>query len=71
MQFLRYNEGALLGDIEGHLKITIEQTTPKMEIPVDEFDGKVSYSRLNLQQNANKHNYLIHMPKENHGFSEI
>ena len=30
-----------MGDIEEHLKITIEQTTPKMEIPVDQFDGKV------------------------------
>nr|CAB3236898.1 ATP-dependent RNA helicase DDX1-like [Phallusia mammillata] len=38
-----YNEGRLLGDIEDHLKITIEQTTPKMEIPVNEFDGKVVY----------------------------
>lgn len=37
----RYDEAALLGDVESHLKITIEQTTSKMEIPVDEFDGKV------------------------------
>ncbi|CAK8692162.1 unnamed protein product [Clavelina lepadiformis] len=38
-----YNEGGLLGEIEEHLKITIEQTSTKMEIPVDEFDGKVVY----------------------------
>ena len=38
----RYNEGGLLGEIEEHLKITIEQTSTKMEIPVDDFDGKVN-----------------------------
>lgn len=40
-----YDEGGLLGEIENHLKITIEQTSHKMEIPVNEFDGKVVYGK--------------------------
>lgn len=40
-----YDEGSLLGDIESHLKITIEQTSHKMDIPVNEFDGKVVYGK--------------------------
>ncbi|XP_078483340.1 ATP-dependent RNA helicase DDX1 [Ciona intestinalis] len=50
-----YDENGLLGDIESHLKITIEQTTPKMEIPVDEFDGKVVYGSKRSKSNASKY----------------
>lgn len=53
-----YDEGTLLGEVEGHLKITIEQTTPKMEIPVDEFDGKVVYGRK--RDNSGKSKYKGH-----------
>lgn len=47
----RYDERNLLGEIEDHLKITIEQISLNMEIPVNEFDGKVnarSHTRLQL-----------------------
>ena len=40
--FLRYDEKQLLGDIESHLKITIEQIGKNINVPVNEFDGKVS-----------------------------
>ncbi|RXM33678.1 ATP-dependent RNA helicase DDX1 [Acipenser ruthenus] len=35
----------LLGDIEDHLKCTISQTDPDIKVPVDEFDGKVTYGQ--------------------------
>lgn len=50
-----YDEGVLLADIEEHLKITIEQITPEMEIPVDEFDGKVVYGKKRSLQSSSKY----------------
>ncbi|XP_077982085.1 ATP-dependent RNA helicase DDX1-like [Glandiceps talaboti] len=38
-----YNEMQLLADIEDHLGVTISQVEPDMKIPVDDFDGKVTY----------------------------
>lgn len=35
----------LLADIEDHLNVTIEQVSQEMEIPVNEFDGKVVYGQ--------------------------
>ncbi|XP_008284405.1 ATP-dependent RNA helicase DDX1 [Stegastes partitus] len=40
-----YNEKELLSDIEEHLKCTITQCEPDLKIPVDEFDGKVTYGQ--------------------------
>ncbi|TWW68967.1 ATP-dependent RNA helicase DDX1 [Takifugu flavidus] len=40
-----YNEKELLSDIEEHLKCTITQCEPDIKVPVDEFDGKVSYGQ--------------------------
>ncbi|KAK6490066.1 ATP-dependent RNA helicase DDX1 [Huso huso] len=40
-----YHEKQLLGDIEDHLKCTISQTDPDIKVPVDEFDGKVTYGQ--------------------------
>ena len=34
-----------LADIEEHLGVTIEQVQPNMKIPVNEFDGKVTYGQ--------------------------
>jgi len=56
----RYDEAALLGDVESHLKITIEQTTSKMEIPVDEFDGKVVYGKKRGTGGSNQLSYVGH-----------
>lgn len=33
----------MLGEIEDHLNITIQQVDKEMEVPVNEFDGKVVY----------------------------
>ncbi|CAF3440901.1 unnamed protein product [Rotaria socialis] len=38
-----YTEMTYLADIEEHLGVTISQTDEKLDIPVDEFDGKVVY----------------------------
>uniref|UniRef100_A0AAQ5YT15 ATP-dependent RNA helicase n=1 Tax=Amphiprion ocellaris TaxID=80972 RepID=A0AAQ5YT15_AMPOC len=40
-----YNEKELLSDIEEHLKCTITQCEPDIKVPVDEFDGKVTYGQ--------------------------
>ncbi|KAL3860213.1 hypothetical protein ACJMK2_010369 [Sinanodonta woodiana] len=40
-----YNEPQLLADIEDHLDITIDQIQPDMKVPLNEFDGKVTYGQ--------------------------
>jgi len=39
-----------LGEIEDHLKITIAQVGPEMNVPMDEFDGKVTYGEKRKQR---------------------
>ncbi|XP_015247722.1 PREDICTED: ATP-dependent RNA helicase DDX1 [Cyprinodon variegatus] len=40
-----YNEKELLSEIEEHLKCTITQCDTDIKVPVDEFDGKVTYGQ--------------------------
>lgn len=40
-----YNEPQLLSDVEEHLDVTIDQVEPDMKVPVNEFDGKVTYGQ--------------------------
>ncbi|KAF4801092.1 ATP-dependent RNA helicase DDX1 [Turdus rufiventris] len=40
-----YNEMQLLGEIEEHLNCTITQVEPDIKVPVDDFDGKVTYGQ--------------------------
>ncbi|KAL7988066.1 hypothetical protein Chor_006985 [Crotalus horridus] len=40
-----YNEMQLLGEIEEHLNCTITQVEPDIKVPVDDFDGKVTYGK--------------------------
>ncbi|CAG5928137.1 unnamed protein product [Menidia menidia] len=40
-----YNEKELLSEIEEHLKCTITQCEQDIKVPVDEFDGKVTYGQ--------------------------
>lgn len=35
----------MLSDIEEHLKCTITQCEPDIKVPVDDFDGKVTYGQ--------------------------
>lgn len=45
-----YTEMQYLSDIEEHLGVTISQTDEKMDIPIDEFDGKVTYGEKRKQE---------------------
>ncbi|XP_052229582.1 ATP-dependent RNA helicase DDX1-like isoform X2 [Dreissena polymorpha] len=40
-----YNEPQLLADVEDHLDITIDQIQPDIKVPINEFDGKVTYGQ--------------------------
>ncbi|KAJ7341071.1 hypothetical protein JRQ81_004770 [Phrynocephalus forsythii] len=40
-----YNEMQLLGEIEEHLNCTVSQVEPDIKVPVDDFDGKVTYGQ--------------------------
>uniref|UniRef100_A0A3B3CF57 ATP-dependent RNA helicase n=1 Tax=Oryzias melastigma TaxID=30732 RepID=A0A3B3CF57_ORYME len=52
-----YNEKELLSEIEEHLKCTITQCGTDIKVPVDEFDGKVTYG----QRKALGGNYKGHV----------
>ncbi|XP_017863902.1 PREDICTED: ATP-dependent RNA helicase Ddx1 [Drosophila arizonae] len=45
-----YNELNLLGEVEEHLNITIQQVDKSLEVPVNDFDGKVVYGQKNLNK---------------------
>ncbi|KAH8369627.1 hypothetical protein KR093_000368, partial [Drosophila rubida] len=45
-----YNEPNLLAEVEDHLNITIQQVDKSMEVPVNDFDGKVVYGQKNLNR---------------------
>lgn len=40
-----YDEPKLLGEVEEHLGVTIDQVASDFNIPIDEFDGKVTYGQ--------------------------
>ncbi|XP_062591227.1 ATP-dependent RNA helicase DDX1-like, partial [Saccostrea cucullata] len=40
-----YDEPKLLEDVQEHLDITIDKVDPSMKVPVNEFDGKVTYGQ--------------------------
>lgn len=56
-----YNEPRYLGDIEEHLNITIQQVEPKMDIPADEFDGKVVYGQKRLNRGSGYETHVEQM----------
>ncbi|XP_016974727.1 ATP-dependent RNA helicase Ddx1 [Drosophila rhopaloa] len=47
-----YNEPNLLAEVEDHLNITIQQVDRAMEVPVNDFDGKVVYGQKNLNMGS-------------------
>lgn len=42
-----------MADIEEHLNVTIQQIEPNMQVPSDEFDGKVVYGQKRQAQGTN------------------
>jgi ATP-dependent RNA helicase DDX1 len=58
-----YNEMQYLDDIEEHLGVTIAQVPSTLEVPVDEFDGKVVYGeKKKVQQSSFKGHIQILQP---------
>lgn len=43
--FFFFSVFQLLGEIEEHLNCTIAQVEPDIKVPVDDFDGKVTYGQ--------------------------
>ncbi|XP_034000001.1 ATP-dependent RNA helicase DDX1 isoform X5 [Trematomus bernacchii] len=48
-----YKEKELLSDIEEHLKCTITQCEPDIKVPLDDFDGKVTYGQRKVLGGGN------------------
>lgn len=46
-----------MANIEEHLNITIQQIEPDMQVPHDEFDGKVTYGKKRQNQGTS---YVTH-----------
>lgn len=53
-----YNEKNLLGEIEEHLNVTIQQVENDMKVPMNDFDGKVTYGE---KRNFKGTNYQDHV----------
>ena len=53
-----YNEPKLLLDVEEHLDITIDKISTEMKVPINEFDGKVTYG---AKKKANFSSYKGHV----------
>lgn len=48
----------MLADIEDHLNITITQVDKKMDVPVNDFDGKVVYGEKLLNKGSNYEDHV-------------
>ncbi|KAI4490678.1 hypothetical protein M0804_003622 [Polistes exclamans] len=56
-----YNEPRYLAEIEDHLNVTIEQVGPDIKVPINEFDGKVSYGEKRAAMGTNYENHVHQM----------
>ncbi|XP_060536122.1 ATP-dependent RNA helicase Ddx1 [Cylas formicarius] len=56
-----YNEPQYLADIEEHLNVTIQQIEPDMQVPHDDFDGKVVYGQKRQHAGSNYTNHTAQM----------
>lgn len=56
-----YNEPRYLAEIEDHLNITIDQVSPELEIPRNEFDGKVTYGQKRVQKGSDYKDHVSQM----------
>lgn len=50
-----------MADIEEHLNVTIQQIEPDMQVPHDEFDGKVVYGQKRQQTGSTYNNHTAQM----------
>lgn len=56
-----YNEPQYLADIEDHLNVTIQQVGPDIKVPLNEFDGKVTYGEKRMAMGSNYENHVQQM----------
>ncbi|PSN32349.1 ATP-dependent RNA helicase Ddx1 [Blattella germanica] len=56
-----YNEPRYLAEIEDHLNVTIQQVEPDLKVPMDEFDGKVTYGQKRQQLGSGYENHVAQM----------
>ncbi|XP_020295274.1 ATP-dependent RNA helicase Ddx1 [Pseudomyrmex gracilis] len=56
-----YNEPLYLAEIEDHLNVTIQQVGPDIKVPLNEFDGKVTYGEKRAAMGSNYENHVQQM----------
>lgn len=56
-----YNEPNYLAEIEDHLNVTIQQVDASMKVPLNDFDGKVTYGQKRSNMGSNYQNHVQQM----------
>ncbi|EFN80062.1 ATP-dependent RNA helicase Ddx1 [Harpegnathos saltator] len=56
-----YNEPNYLAEIEDHLNVTIQQVGMDIKVPLNEFDGKVTYGEKRMAMGSNYENHVQQM----------
>ncbi|EFN63841.1 ATP-dependent RNA helicase Ddx1 [Camponotus floridanus] len=56
-----YNEPQYLAEIEDHLNVTIQQVDPDIKVPLNDFDGKVTYGEKRMAMGSNYENHVQQM----------
>ncbi|CAL1677633.1 unnamed protein product [Lasius platythorax] len=56
-----YNEPLYLAEIEDHLNVTIQQVGSDVKVPLNEFDGKVTYGEKRMAMGSNYENHVQQM----------
>ncbi|XP_018406866.1 PREDICTED: ATP-dependent RNA helicase Ddx1 [Cyphomyrmex costatus] len=56
-----YNEPQYLADIEDHLNVTIQQVGPDVKVPMNEFDGKVTYGEKKMAMGSDYKDHVQQM----------
>lgn len=61
----------MLADVEDHLNITITQVNSNMQVPVNEFDGKVIYGEKLLNKGTNYEDHVKQLKPVVENLSEL
>lgn len=56
-----YNEPQYLADIEDHLNVTIQQVESDIKVPLNDFDGKVTYGEKRMAMGSDYKNHVQQM----------
>ncbi|XP_070166174.1 ATP-dependent RNA helicase Ddx1 [Polyergus mexicanus] len=56
-----YNEPNYLAEIEDHLNVTIQQVGSDIKVPLNDFDGKVTYGEKRMAMGSNYENHVQQM----------